>query len=146
MKFIRNQEKKDVPEYELASRWLPHNLLTDLSMGTRVIARRDSNLLPYQMNETGQKNWLLDSISNEFYPGIIAGYDQSRYLVFFDDGCVQLVKILDLRRVLGNDQCHHGMYSEEFLFSETKLRWLKNDVGIFFLQLIGMPNYISIGI
>lgn len=107
VKFIRTQQKKDVFEYELASRLLPN--FADLSIGTRVIARRSNDLLPYCIDASGKKILLLDSIDTEFYPGIIAGSDETRFLVFFDDGMVQLVKPINIRKVVGNDLHHHGM-------------------------------------
>lgn len=108
VQFIRSQEKKDIAEYELAYRTVPTN---ELYIGTRVIARRCRDLLPYQINQTGQKNNLLDSNDAEFYPGIITGADTAtnRYLTFFDDGMVQLIALNDIRRVVGNDSCNHGM-------------------------------------
>lgn len=107
VKFIRNQQRKDVPGYELASRLLPN--FADLDMGTRVIARRCSDLLPYRIDESGEKTLLLDSIDTEFYPGIISGSDETRFLIFFDDGMVQLVKPINIRKVIGNDMHRHGM-------------------------------------
>lgn len=102
VKFADKQ--KDVAEYELASAMIPTN---SLPTGTRVIARRQTDDLPYRL-VNGEKVLLYDNNDDDFYPGIVANYSNTQYIVFFDDGIVQLVPHTKIRRVEGDHQWHYG--------------------------------------
>lgn len=102
-----SDKQKDVTEYELASAMTP---LHSLTIGTRIIAKRRNDDLPYRL-ENGQQVLLFDNNDMDFYPGIIANYTDTQYMVFFDDGIVQLVKHADIRRVEGDHQWHYGKYT-----------------------------------
>lgn len=108
---FRDGTKKDVASYELAIGVVPFP--SGLEKGTRVIAPRCSEELPYKLDDSGQRIGLYIDSGNsaELYPGILAGYsDNDRYMVFFDDGMVQHVERKKIRRVLGNDGYQHGVY------------------------------------
>ncbi|XP_055311987.1 histone-lysine N-methyltransferase SETDB1-B-like [Sitodiplosis mosellana] len=114
VKFIRYPQKKNVLEYELAGRHWPRG--TELTFGTRVVARRCLERLPYRIDKSGEKIFLLYSKNSDFYAGVIAGFDDSRVLVFFDDGIVQLVEHKDIRRVIGNDRWYHAHWNAKLYF------------------------------
>lgn len=114
VKFIRNPQKTDILEYELASRRIPSGA-EDFSVGTRVIARRRKERLPYRIDKsTGEKVLLVYSCDTDFYAGVIAGFSDSGVLVFFDDGIVQFVEnpYKDIRRVIGNYKWNYGVYEQ----------------------------------
>lgn len=117
VKFIRNPQKKDVLEYELASRRIPS--VENFAAGTRVIARRRNERLPYRIDKsTGEKVLLVYSCETDFYAGVIAGFGDSGILIFFDDGIVQFIQnpYSDIRRVIGNYKWHHGVYQQRTWF------------------------------
>lgn len=108
VQFIHTAAIKQVAEYELAALGIP--TYDDLKeLGTRVIARRRTEDMPYRLDESNRKIQLFDSNDQDFYPGIISCLSESRYLIFFDDGIVQFIKPKYIRRVLGNDRHNHGM-------------------------------------
>lgn len=114
VEFSNDRTKKDVASYELAKHVVPTD--NELKKGTRVIAARRNEELPYKLNEIGGKIELYSSTPYEFYPGILAMFHtDGRYLVFFDDGMVQYVPKSNIRRVLGNDAHNHGVYDFELL-------------------------------
>lgn len=107
VRFISNGCKGIVAEHELASRLMPdHSVLRQT--GTRIIARRSTDEMPHRVDGTGERIHLFASNENEYYPGIVAGAHVDRYLIFFDDGIVQLIKRKFIRRVKGDDQINHG--------------------------------------
>lgn len=108
VEFLHDGEQMNVAEHELASENIPdHSAVSDI--GTRVIAKRCSKELPYIVNDKFQRVPLLPSQDDEFYPGIIAFVSGNRFMVFFDDGPVQFVKLDFIRRVKGDDSYNHGM-------------------------------------
>lgn len=113
VKFMYGGYKKDVAEYEMAYRNVPSR--AELNPGTRVIAKRRSDDMPYIFDDKGEKVPLIASLDTELYAGILAGYHESNteknfYLIFFDDGIVQYVPRKHIRRVLGNDGYKHGKF------------------------------------
>lgn len=114
MQFHNDKQKKCVASYELARNVIPNH--DDLSLGTRIIARRLNDNLPYTLDENRKKVMLYANGEHEFYPGILVRFDRDRYLVFFDDGIIQYVLKECMRRVEGNDRYNHGMH----LFFHTK--------------------------
>lgn len=109
VQFFNDNQRKDVAEYEMASQTTPKH--DDLKkIGTRIIARRRAEEMPYRIDDSEQKIQLFASNDSEYYPGIIAGGVENRYMIFFDDGIVQLIKRKQIRRVLGDDRHNHGMY------------------------------------
>lgn len=107
VRFFQDHTKMDVPEYEMAARKIPMPIEI-ITVGTRIIARRRSDSLPYVIDESNEKVHLLYSNQTHFYPGIIAGIYDQKFMVFFDDGVVQLTKIKYIRRVLGNFTFNYG--------------------------------------
>ena len=144
VEFFNDRTKKDVASYELAKHMVPTD--SELEKGTRVIALRRTEKLPYKLNEIGVKIELYSSDPREFYPGILAAFHtDGRYLVFFDDGMVQYVPKSHICRVLGNDAYNHGVC--------MILNFDTNNLSVFHckfiflcLQLIGMQNRILISI
>lgn len=98
-----------VMNYELASDQIPkeHQLIR----GTRVIARREGDKMPYIINSAIQKSYVYKNESMAFYPGILSGHVNifGARLVFFDDGMVQYLTNGHIRRVLADDGYQHGM-------------------------------------
>lgn len=112
VEFCNDRTRRDVASYELAENVVPTD--DELERGTRAIATRRTEELPYKQNARGHKIELYSSNPNEFYPGIVAArHADGRYLVFFDDGMVQYVSKSHIRRVLGNDSHNHGVYDFE---------------------------------
>lgn len=109
VQFVYDNSKRDVASYELANGNIPDP--NGLEKGTRVIAARRSEELPYKLDDSGQRIGLYGNNSNELYAGIFVDFDEKgRCLVFFDDGMVQYVPLGLIRRVLGNDGHQHGAY------------------------------------
>lgn len=93
------------PEYFLAFRELPF-IRSNSVLRTRVIAQRDSNLLPH-VRETNGDEYI--SLCNKEYGKFFAGIATEQiylnqcehFLVFFDDGHVQYVPSSKMRNVIG---------------------------------------------
>ncbi|XP_031638664.1 histone-lysine N-methyltransferase met-2-like [Contarinia nasturtii] len=133
VRYYRDLHKKDVPEYELASRKIPKPV--ELPIGTRIIARRRSDILPYLIDESGQKILTLYSTDTQYYPAIVASFYDQRFMVFFDDGVVQLTKLKYIRRVLGNTRFDHAhwnakSYFEWFLKQPHRLEVKDPEIGM----------------
>lgn len=98
----------DVAEYDLAKDEIPAFEELD-KLGTRVIAKRRKEFLPYTLNERNERVNLFSDRDNAFFPGIIArDFGNDEYCIFFDDGVVCYVIRSNIRLVLGNDTHKHG--------------------------------------
>ncbi|XP_031626474.1 histone-lysine N-methyltransferase eggless-like [Contarinia nasturtii] len=116
VKFCDDEHQKRVAEFELASYKEP--MYMELIRGTRVIARRDKDEMPYILDNSGEKKQLYKNECLAFYPGIVSGHHDlhGRYLVFFDDGIVQYVSVVHIRRVLGDYGYKHAHWNAKAYF------------------------------
>lgn len=97
-------------------------------VGTRVIAQRNANILPYVRHTNDSfSTFLCVQEDGKFYAGIavepINLENRLHYLVFFDDGHVQYVPTVKIRNVIG-DFTWNGIHDNlaKFFRYYTKLR------------------------
>lgn len=109
VQYKSDNARKLVPEHELASIKIPaaHQRIVT---GTRIVSKRSSGNLQYTTDKNDCELRLLSS-DGDFYPAIIVVTKlENRFLVFCDDGLVQLVGRESIRLVKGNDTRENGIY------------------------------------